>query len=372
MKRELERIEIPGQHEARTRTWAVVAAAFVEREPVRRALPLRPLLAGAALALAVAAALTPPGRAVVDSVRGAIGVEGAKPALFRLPTSGRLLVNSAAGAWIVHADGSKRFLGRYRQASWSPHGLYVVATRSGEHGTRSLFALTPKAEIRWTLSRPGHIRFPRWSPSGYRIAYVESGTVRVVAGDGTGDRLLARGTAGAAPAWRPAPAHVLTYVDASRRLVHVNVDTKRVLWRTEPLRRPTRLEWSRNGRQLVVLDAGNATIYTPSGEPSSGVRLERGRVTAVATAPARGNAYALVQGSRSDVWVRGKRVFSGRGPFSDVVWSPDGRWLLIAWPSADQWVFVRETGKPRVAAVADVSAGFESGQFPEAAGWCCA
>ena len=33
MKRELERIEIPEEHEARERAWAVVQAAFAEHEP---------------------------------------------------------------------------------------------------------------------------------------------------------------------------------------------------------------------------------------------------------------------------------------------------------------------------------------------------
>ncbi len=46
MKRELERIEIPGEHEARERTWSVVATAFAERQPVEpRSRMLRPAIA---------------------------------------------------------------------------------------------------------------------------------------------------------------------------------------------------------------------------------------------------------------------------------------------------------------------------------------
>ena len=33
MRKDLERIEIPGEHEARERSWAVVRSAFAEREP---------------------------------------------------------------------------------------------------------------------------------------------------------------------------------------------------------------------------------------------------------------------------------------------------------------------------------------------------
>ena len=70
MKRELQNVEIPGEYDARRRTWDVVRAAHLEREPVswprRHARELA--LAAAAVAL-VAAAVTPPGRSVVNSVR---------------------------------------------------------------------------------------------------------------------------------------------------------------------------------------------------------------------------------------------------------------------------------------------------------------
>jgi hypothetical protein len=33
-------------------------------------------------------------------------------------------------------------------------------------------------------------------------------------------------------------------------------------------------------------------------------------------------------------------LLAGPGRFGDVAWSPNGRWLLVAWPAANQWVFV--------------------------------
>ncbi|MEX2613361.1 MAG: hypothetical protein WD380_07275, partial [Gaiellaceae bacterium] len=93
MKDELERIEIPGEHAARERAWAVVRTAFVERQPVSR--PSRwPRVAAVAIALTalLAAALSPPGRAVVDEIREVVGVKRAQPALFSLPAPGQLLV----------------------------------------------------------------------------------------------------------------------------------------------------------------------------------------------------------------------------------------------------------------------------------------
>ena len=83
-------------------------------------------------------------------MRESIGVEEAAPALFALPADGRVLVTSARGVWVVRPDGSKRLLGRYREASWSPFGRFVVAARANE-----LAALDPSTgELRWSLARP--------------------------------------------------------------------------------------------------------------------------------------------------------------------------------------------------------------------------
>ncbi len=118
MRRELERIEIPGEHEARERTWTVVSAAFVERQPVERPTRrLRPVLVLAGALAVVAAALSAPGRAVLDEIREAVGVERSQPALFSLPSKGDLLVASDAGVWVVREDGSRRLLGDYREAT---------------------------------------------------------------------------------------------------------------------------------------------------------------------------------------------------------------------------------------------------------------
>src|SRR6185437_16906170 len=115
------------------------------------------LAAVAVVAAVVAAAFSPPGRSVVHSLREAVGVKQAEPALFSLPAPGQLLVTSRQGAWLVRADGSKRLLGRYRDAVFSPHGLYIAAVRANE-----LVALDTKGSVRWTLARPSP-RFPTWT-----------------------------------------------------------------------------------------------------------------------------------------------------------------------------------------------------------------
>src|SRR5438034_20663 len=72
---------------------------------------------------------SPPGRSVIQSIREAVGVKKTQHELFSLPAPGRLLVNSSRGAWVVEQNGSKRLLGPYREASWSPFGRFVVALK---------------------------------------------------------------------------------------------------------------------------------------------------------------------------------------------------------------------------------------------------
>ncbi len=63
----------------------------------------------------------------------------------------------------------------------------------------------------------------------------------------------------------------------------------------------------------------------------------------------------------------GTTIFSGRGELVGPTWSPDGRWLLVGWPAADQWVFVRADGAS-LRAVANVSGQFRSRDLPPGRG----
>ena len=114
----------------------------------------------------VVAALSPPGRAVFKSVRKAVGIEHAQPALFSLPAPGRLLVVSAddGGVWLVKSNGFMRKLGPYSDAEWSPHGLYVIATERNE-----LVAFDPDGSVRWKLARHDPA-WPRWEGTIHRHA----------------------------------------------------------------------------------------------------------------------------------------------------------------------------------------------------------
>lgn len=373
MRRELESVEIPGEHEVRERTWRVLEAAFAERQPAERgrARMLRLAIAIAVLVAALAAVLSPPGRAVLGELREAVGVERAQPALFSLPAPGRLLVASDAGVWIVQQDGSKRLLGPYREASWSPFGRFVVAARDNE-----LAALEPDGDVRWTLSRPG-VRSPRWAgtETDTRIAYVDTTGLRVVAGDGTGDRLVV--PAARAPlAWRPGSLSELTYVDRRGRVALLDLASGRTRWRANRDGRVFGLGWSSDGRRLVATGSAavnDVVVYTPRGARFTGFRVDPGVVTSVAVKPRRHDqAIAVFANRHSRLLLPGVRgvALSGPGALADLAWATDASWLLVGWPAADQWVFVRGDGA-RIRAVSDVSEQFRSQSFPRVQGWCC-
>jgi hypothetical protein len=338
--------QVPVDPEAEERAWAVVGAAYARRERAhvarRRWVLVVPVVAVAVVAVA---AFSSPGRAVVDAVRRSIGVEHAAPALFRLPAPGRLLVSGAGGTWVVAADGSKRRLGAYRQASWSPHGLFVVVA-----GADALAAVEPAhGTVHWTLSRPG-VLFPRWggTRADTRIAYLSAGHLRVVAGDGTGDVQLAR-AARVAPAWKP-ETHVVAYV-TPRGVAVVDVDSRKVL-AVHAARGARQLAWSPDGKQLVAVTPRVVDIWK-SGGPHLLLRLAG--VQAVTFT--RDGRLALLHGRNVVVYGANEagNVFSAPGRLSGLAWSPNGRWLVTALPSADQWIFI---GGRRLRAVLNIARQF--------------
>jgi WD40 repeat protein len=364
-------IPVPDELEAQRRAWPVVQAAFAARErvawPRRHA---RPILAFAVVLALLAAAVTPPGRAVVREVREAIGVDKADPALFDLPDGGQLLVVSRDGPWIVRPDGSKRLLGSYREASWSPSGKYVVAARENE-----LFALEPDGTVRWSLARRD-VRFPRWGGNQIdtRIAYLSRHELRVVAGDGTGDRLLVRRVEGVPPAWRPGIPHVLAFVASGGRLVVVHTDNDGRLW-ARRLGRVEQLEWSSDGQLLLVRGRRFLRVFSATGRLRYDLLGREAAAVIDASFAPSGRGLAFVQ--QGGVWVierlrpdgSAARRILGQGSFTDVAWSPDGKWVLAAWRDADQWVFRRVARVGKIEAVDNVARQF--GGFPSFAGWCC-
>jgi dipeptidyl aminopeptidase/acylaminoacyl peptidase len=368
--------------DAERRAWAVVKQAYDERTPAAKRAPRR-LVAALVVAavVAIAAVATPPGHAVFQKVREAVGVQQAEPALFSLPSQGRLLVVSAehGGVWLIHDNGLKRRIGSYEDAQWSPHGLFAVATTK-----TALLAvdLENGVDVRWSLPRRGAF-WPRWEGTRLdtRIAYMTPGGLRVVAGDGTGDHLLDRSARAVPPAWDPSLLHAVAYF-ARGAIVLRNADSGQTLWRTAVPVAPLSVGWSSDGKYLEAVWKRKILVLDAKGRVERIVTRLAGGFTDAAFQPGTHRlAVSLRTAIGSEVRVidvdrpgRGQILFAGPGAFDSIVWSPDGRWLLVGWPTADQWLFLHGS---RVRAVANIREQFPrrdhkgpSLQFDSR--WCCA
>jgi dipeptidyl aminopeptidase/acylaminoacyl peptidase len=386
LRRRLRDEPVPGAEEAEERGWDVVQAAFAERRPAPPQLPRSRLVAALAAAAALAAgvvAITPPGAAVGDWLRKVVdpGARPAPPVLSSLPGSGRLLVVSRDGPWIVRGDGSKRLMGAYDDATWSPRGLYVAAARG-----RELVALEPGGRVRWSLGSAARVSDPRWSPDGFRIAYRSGGSLLAVAGDGSGGHLLARDAGPAAPAWWPGPRHALALAGSRGRVRVVDADSSAVLARSAPGRAPTELGWSADGRRLLALAPRSVRLLADNGRLLRTIRMPASEHALAAAFAPSGSRFALARSSTSggaevgvvDAGGGERRLFATAGRIGDLAWSPDGAWLLVTLPDADQWVLIGTGagGHPRLRAVSSISRQFDPGNradapFPAVRGWCC-
>jgi hypothetical protein len=378
----LRNAPLPDARRAEERGWRVVRAAYGRRPPAgitsRRA--TRFAIAVALGALALALALTPAGAKVADLVHDVVrpGARNAEPALTSLPTGGRLLVTAPTGSWVVDPDGTRRRLGAYDDAAWSPHGLFVAASAG-----RELSAVEPDGTVRWSLPSSHPASDPAWAPSGIRVAYRSGDSLRVVAGDGTGDRRIVRRAAPTPPAWAPLEnRNVLTFVDRDRTVRAIDVESGRTLWRSAPFSgRIHTLQWSSGGRLLVaassfyvILDLRGRAVAKggTGGRTEAAAIAPDGKAVAVAHRTTTGSELTLARaGGRAGITAR--RLFAGPGRFSDVTWSPNGAWILLGWSNADQWLFIRQADRG-VVAFSDISRQFAPGAsgpvaFPRVAGW---
>lgn len=391
----LREARVPDAADAEERGLRLLRQAHAERHPATRPLLPRLAVAMAAVTLLGAAVLSPAGAAVRDWFDDVFsgGVREAAPALTELPGGGRLLVQSSGETWVVQPSGSRRLLGDYADASWSPRGLFVATTAG-----RDLSAIEPGGAPHWSLSARSRTSEPRWSPSGFRIAYRAGHALRVVAGDGTGDMLLDPRSAPVPPAWFPPGLHLLAYVDAGQRLRIADTDTGSTLGFVPAAAGVRELAWSHDGSLLLQ--------STPRALWLRGVRiskltagLELGRprrlplppgaeVEAAAFSP-RSRAIATLLRrpgqagtTRSEVVLLdpaggpARRLFAVSGGLADLAWSPDGGRILLAWPAADQWLFVPLDAPGRPQAIGGISAAFSPGArgpapFPRIEGWCC-
>jgi len=255
--------------------------------------------------------------------------------------------------------------------------------------------------VRWRLRRPYPRAQPAWSPGdGQRIAYRSLDGLRLVAGDGSGDRLIAGPLGPAGPAWRPGAGRQLAWADAHGRVHLMAVDTGAQRWRTAPGPPVHALAWAPSGRRLALVSRRLLRVLDARGRVVTRLRVRPGRSIAAA-AFGRGAgaplAYAIVAPRRGESTVKMTRpgrwtgpaasaprgsprearaanrqtrpVFTGRGRIADLAFAPDGDWLLLGWRGADQWVLLGAPYVTGVAALRDVSRRF--GPRPRVRGWCC-
>ncbi|MGI8622242.1 MAG: WD40 repeat domain-containing protein [Solirubrobacteraceae bacterium] len=381
------------ERRAEERAWAVVRAAApsADRGGFRRGVRAwRPALVAAALVAAVlGVALTPPGDAVADLLRRVIGapavsVRPRPVAGATLPGGGALLASGRNGPVVVRgATATERLLGNVDEASWSPRGRFVVAIRGPE-----VIAVDRSGRRRWTVVAPGRIgrpRHPRWSPDGFRVAYVAPGELRVVAGDGTGDRALAPARASIAPAWRPRTAagrHLVAYAERDGHVAVRDADTGTRLGRTRGRLAVRALAWTGDGTRLLVLTPTRTVWLTPGGTSTLFVSPPRGQhFKALAAAP-RGRDYATVTTAtrgarRSQISVVragvGRFLLGFPGTTRGLAFSPDGRWLAVASDAADAWLLLRPGARGLVAqrSIEDVRRRLGAGSTVRLEGWCC-
>ncbi|MGI8727607.1 MAG: hypothetical protein ACR2K6_08025 [Solirubrobacterales bacterium] len=356
LREAIRRLRVPDEEKARRRSLELVRQAAAERQPPRRRLPRLARHATAALLALLAAiglAFSPAGAKVAELI-DADGVGKPADTLDRIPGGGRILAETFRGAWIVNSDGSKRRLGDYDEVSFSaPLAANVAAADN-----RSLSAVGVDGEVRWSIVAPDRVRDPRWSPNGFRVAYRGGTELRLVNGDGTGDRALDRRATGA-PAWRPldperpAEPQALAYPAPDRRVVAIEPATGRELWETGAGRPAREIDWPTRDR-VVITRAREIEVR------SGGDGRERAALTPLGDAfivdsdaapDGRRIAYVTSTGKNSQLWLarvndrgqtRQRRVLTAPGAvgFSSVSFSPDGSRLLLAWQGLDQWLFI--------------------------------
>ncbi|MGH2914878.1 MAG: hypothetical protein ACRDMX_07810, partial [Solirubrobacteraceae bacterium] len=342
---------------------------------------LASLLVLAAVALGSSSA---PRHAVAAWFKAALGLSAqpaASPTLGPLPSGGQLLARAPSGLWLVRADGHRRLLGRWTDGVVSPHSLYLAAWRGDE-----LAALDLRGRPQWVVSNAnaGPVSGARWSPDGYRIAYLAGSTLMVIAGDSSDRRALATSVDPVAPAWEPGTgAHRVAFVDGRGEVELRDADTGALIWRARTPAPPRQLLWAAGGGRLIAICGDEIVAYGRNGA-RTGERAAGGPISAAALSPAGGLALivdhpavqtvsVVLAPDRSGRAAAPQALFTAAETLADPAFSPDGRWLVVASPSADEWLWLRVAGALRIGAVSGVAAKFHAGTasrgFPAPADW---
>jgi WD40 repeat protein len=391
LRERLRATRIDGHPGAEQRAWEVVRSAYDPAAGSRRRRHWRITVPAIACLVAVVAIVlasaSAPRDALARWIRQAIGFSAqphARPRLAGLPGGGRLLVNSPGGPWIVDADGTRRYLGPYVAAAWSPHSLYVVAWRAAK-----LAALDPQGRPQWTLTTDATVGVARWSPDGYRIAYVAGGALNIVAGDGSDNHQLDRAVGPVTPAWEPGTGHVhrIAFLDRGGDVELRDADTRARLWRMKPPVAPRQLLWSPDGTRLLTVATHQLSVYDTHGRLIATKRMPSAEIVgpaafatpdsvAVILHPVNQpvDSIVVISADKRGFRAASQSLFTAPEQITAIDWSPNNAWLLASSPSADQWIFIHVTAPTRLTAVSDIDdqfrrTGTRAPGFPDPAGW---
>ncbi|HEV2776967.1 MAG TPA: hypothetical protein VGV90_15340, partial [Solirubrobacteraceae bacterium] len=146
------------------------------------------------------------------------------------------------------------------------------------------------------------------------------------------------------------------------------------------------LTWSPDGSRLLATTRRRVVLFGRSGQRLASRAMPAGTAVQNAQWAPRGSDVAIIRRSeaadRSEVLLLdgtralgGRVLFTGPGRFGALAWAPGADRLLIGWPEADQWLFLRPRGGGRLTAVANIARQFTPGAtspaFPGGVQWCC-
>ena len=126
---------------------------------------------------------------------------------------------------------------------------------------------------------------------------------------------------------------------------------------------------------------GGSSAHTTSGELVPGLSVVSAFFvpgTEAVVALLRSNAPRPVSriafGAPLHGGVSKRTIFTSSGRLRGLTVAPNGRQLLVAWPRADQWLFIPTGPTSRIEAIANIRKQFGNGSrgaFPQFSGWCC-
>ena len=288
------------------------------------------------------------------------------------PRAGGCSSARASGLWVVERSGKRTAASApWQDATWSPRGLY---RRRRDAAARSPPSTRTTAPSAGSCAGPSASSLPRWAPDdGFHVAYRSGHTLRIVYGNGEHDVKAGDRMANVAPAWRPSADRTLAWAATDGTVTVEDALTAKVLW-TFGSAGSASAQPRVVGRRPPAADRRPPHVHDPRPRHRRARRHPPpGRQPRCSPPPSRptGNrlALAVYADGQTEVRVQGETVLRGAGQLTDLEWSPDGRWLLAGWPSADHWLLVRASARARDAAVSGVRHRF--GTTARTHGWCC-